>query len=198
MITGDEMWVYGYDLEMKVQSLQWKHSSSPRPKKAQRVRSKVKVLLTVFFDYRGIVHHSYAPEGETINKEYHLEVICHLPDAHWHKRPTLWASRNWQLHHDNALAHSSHLIQSFLAKHGIPVVCQAPYSPDRAPCDSWLFPKLKRPLKGSCSDSREDIMQNAMKELRSLPEEAFQKCFQQWKERWTKCVESQGAYFEGD
>jgi hypothetical protein len=39
-----------------------------------------------------------------------------------------------------------------------------------APCDFWLFPKLKRPLKGSCFDSREDIMQNTMRELRSLPE----------------------------
>jgi AraC-like DNA-binding protein len=37
MITGDEMWVYGYDPETKVQSSQWKHSSSPRSKKAQRV-----------------------------------------------------------------------------------------------------------------------------------------------------------------
>jgi hypothetical protein len=34
MITGDKMWVYGYDPEMKVQSSQWKHSSSPMPKKA--------------------------------------------------------------------------------------------------------------------------------------------------------------------
>jgi hypothetical protein len=67
-----------------------------------------------------------------------------------------------------------------------------------APCDFWLFPKLKRPLKGSHFDSHEDIMWNATKELRSLPEEVFQKCFQQWKERWAKCVESQGAYFEGD
>jgi hypothetical protein len=155
------------------------------------------VLLTVFFDYRGIVHHSYAPEGQTINKEYHLEVIRHLCDAVWRKRPDLWASCNWQLHHDNAPAHSSHLIQSFLAKHGFPVVCQAPYSPDMAPCDFWLFPKLKRPLKSSQFDSREDSMRNAM-EPRSLPEEAFQNCFQQWKERWTMCVESQGAYFEGD
>jgi predicted DNA-binding protein YlxM (UPF0122 family) len=32
VITGNEMWVYGYDLETKVQSPQWKHSSSPRPK----------------------------------------------------------------------------------------------------------------------------------------------------------------------
>jgi hypothetical protein len=49
VITGDETWMYRYDPEMKVQS-QWK------PKKPQWVRSKVKVLLTVFFDYRGIVH----------------------------------------------------------------------------------------------------------------------------------------------
>jgi hypothetical protein len=63
-----------------------------------------------------------------------------------------------------------------------------------APCYLWLFPKLKRPLKGS----RFDIIQNATKELRSPPEEAFQKYFQQWKELWAKCVESHGAYFEGD
>jgi transposase len=158
VITGDETWVYGYDPETKVQSSQWKHSSSPRPKKAQRLRSKVKVLLTVFFEYRGIVHHSYAPAGQTINKEYYLEVIHHLRDAVRRKRPDLWASRNWQLLYDNAPAHSSHLIQSFLVKHGIPVVPQAPYSPDMAPCDFWLFPKLKRPLKGSRFDSREDII----------------------------------------
>jgi hypothetical protein len=65
-----------------------------------------------------------------------------------------------------------------------------------APCDFW-FPKLRTPLKGSHFDSHEDMMQNAMKELTSLPEEAIQKCFQQWKERWTKCVESQGATLEG-
>jgi len=35
VITGDESWVYGYDPERKAQSLQWKQSSSPRPKKAR-------------------------------------------------------------------------------------------------------------------------------------------------------------------
>jgi hypothetical protein len=67
----------------------------------------------VFFDYRGIVHHSYAPEAQTINKEHYLEATRHLCDAFWHKRPDLWASHNWQLHHDNAPAHSSHLIRVF-------------------------------------------------------------------------------------
>jgi len=35
-----------------------------------------------------------------------------------------------------------------LAKHHINQVCQHPYSPDLAPYDFWLFPKLKSPLKG--------------------------------------------------
>jgi transposase len=120
-----------------------------------------------------------APEGQTIIKEYYLEVIQHLRDAVLHKRQDLWPSCNLQLHHDNAPAHSSHLITNFLAKQGIPVVRQAPYSPDVAPSDFWLFPKLNRPRKGSRFDSCTDIMQNVMKELRSLPEEASQKCFQQ-------------------
>ena len=66
IITGDETWVYGYDPETKFQSSQWKHPESPLPKRAQQVRSNVKVMLTCFFDSRGIMHLKYAPEGQTI------------------------------------------------------------------------------------------------------------------------------------
>jgi hypothetical protein len=110
----------------------------------------------------------------------------------------LWDARNWQLHHDNAPAHSSHLMQGFLAKHGIPQVRQVPCSPDMAPCDFWLFLRLKTPLKDSRFDSREDIIQNATAQLHTIPKQAFQNCFQGGKDGWAMCVESQGAYFEGD
>jgi hypothetical protein len=102
------------------------------------------------------------------------------------------------MHHDNAPAHSSHLIQGFLAKHGIPQACYAPYSPDMAPCDFWLFPRLKTLLKSSRFDSHEDNIQNVMMQLHTVPKQAFQKCFQRWEDCWAKCLESQGAYFEGD
>lgn len=69
VITGDESWVYGYDVETKAQSSQWKLPHEPRPKKARQVRSNVKVLLTVFFDCRGMVHHEFLPQGSTVNKE---------------------------------------------------------------------------------------------------------------------------------
>ena len=42
IITGDESWCYGYDLETKQQSSQWKSASSQRPKKARQVKSNVK------------------------------------------------------------------------------------------------------------------------------------------------------------
>ena len=41
IITGDESWVYGYDIETKVQSSKWVGETSPRPKKARQVRSNV-------------------------------------------------------------------------------------------------------------------------------------------------------------
>ena len=89
IITGDEIWVYGYDPETKFQSSQWKHPKLPRPKKAWQVHSNVKVMLTCFFDSRGIVHHEYAPEGQTIKKEYYLQVLRHLPEAVQRKQPDM-------------------------------------------------------------------------------------------------------------
>ena len=55
IITCDETWVFTYDPETKRQSIQWKSTSSPRPKKARKSRLKFKAMLIVFFDIQGIV-----------------------------------------------------------------------------------------------------------------------------------------------
>ena len=72
---GDESWVYGYDIVTQVQSFQWNRQEEPRKKKARQIRSNVKVLLTVFFDCNGVVHHEFLLQGHTVNKEYYLEVM---------------------------------------------------------------------------------------------------------------------------
>lgn len=198
VITGDETWVYGYDVETKAQSSQWKFSEEQRPKKARQVRSNVKVLLTVFFDYNGIVHHEFLPSGRTVNKEYYLQVLRNLREAIRRKRPEFWRDNSWILHHDNAPAHSALLIQEFLAKHNTVVMPQPPYSPDMAPCDFFLFPKVKRTLKGQRFSTIDEIKAKSQAELKAIPKEAFHQCFTNWKLRWHKCIISQGDYFEGD
>jgi len=75
IVTDDESWVYGYDPETKQQLSQWKGPTSLRPKKGRQVQSKAKVVLLTFFDSEGIVHHEYAPNGQTINKEFYVKVL---------------------------------------------------------------------------------------------------------------------------
>jgi hypothetical protein len=81
VITGDETRVYGYDVETKVQSSQLVGKPSPRPKKARQCRSYVKVMLIVFFDWKGIVYHEFFPRGETVNKEFSLKAMKRLREA---------------------------------------------------------------------------------------------------------------------
>ena len=133
VISGDESWFYGYDPEIKAQSSQWKHSSSPRPKKARQVCSNVKVLLTVFLDSRGVVHQEYAPQGQTVTKQYYKGVLCRLRNAVQRKRPDLWAAETRQLHHDNAPAYSLHLIQVFWLNTTFPWFVRLPTLP------TWLL-----------------------------------------------------------
>ncbi|UYV62489.1 hypothetical protein LAZ67_2000778 [Cordylochernes scorpioides] len=198
VITGDEAWVYGYDVETKAQSSQWKLPHEPRPKKARQVRSNVKVLLTVFFDCRGVVHHEFLPQGGMVYKEYYLQVMRNLREAIRQKRPDLWKNKNWLLHHDNAPAHTSLLVRDLLAKINTLMMPQPPYSPELAPCDFLLFPKLKRPTKRRRYATLNEIKTASKEELRKILKNDFLKCFEDWKNRWHKRIISHGDYFEGD
>ncbi|KAK8375413.1 hypothetical protein O3P69_008332 [Scylla paramamosain] len=59
-------------------------------------------------------------------------------------------------------------MQRFLAKKNIAVLEQPPYSPDLAPCDFFLFPKLKEVMKGTRFDDADDIKKAVTTELRSI------------------------------
>ncbi|CAK9811861.1 Mariner Mos1 transposase [Anthophora quadrimaculata] len=198
IITGDETWVYQYDMETSQQSSEWRLENEPKPKKPRQSRSKVKILLTVFFDFRGVVHFEYLPPGRTVNKEYYLSVLMRLRDAVRRKRPELWSNNSWILHDDNAPSHRARTVLDYLTKHQINTIEQPPYSPDLAPCDFFLFPKLKLPLRGKRFDTLEAIKENATKELKAIPSSAYNKCMDDWIKRWHMCVASDGCYFEGD
>ena len=55
IITGEETWVYGYDLETKHQSSQCESPNSPRPKKARQVHSNDKSILIFFLTSKALL-----------------------------------------------------------------------------------------------------------------------------------------------
>jgi transposase len=94
--------------------------------------------------------------------------------------------------------HDALRVCEFLAKKSITKMDHPPYSPDLAPCDFWLYPKLKNALKERRFADIPDIQRNVIKLLRGFSENDFQNCFRQWHHRLTMCVTSQGEHFEGD
>lgn len=198
IVTGDETWVYEFDMQTSQQASEWRLPTEPKPKKPRQSRSKVKVMLTVFFDYRGVVHSEFLPDGQTVNKEYYLSVMKRLREKIRRKRPDLWKENSWILHHDNAPSHKAIIVNEFLAKNSTNTIEQPPYSPDMAPADFFLFPRLKLPLRGTRFQSIENIKENSLRELKSISKNAFKKCFDDWIIRWHKSIISEGAYFEGD
>jgi hypothetical protein len=72
-----------------------------------------------------------------------------------------------------------------------------PYFPDLAPCDYFLFPRMKLKLKGRRFDTNE-IQAESQRVLDTLTEKDFQEAFQKWRRRWNRCLHAGGNYFEGD
>ena len=77
---------------------------------------------------------------------------------------------------------------------GIKTVPHLPYSPDLAPCDFWLFPKLR----GCRYETVEEIKKALTKFIVKLTQEDFDGALQKLFERYNKCIAAGGDYFEGD
>lgn len=143
----------------------------------------------------GVLQHL---EMMKINQHFYLEVLRRLREDVRRKRPELWQSGDWFLHHNNAPAHTALRVIHYLASRGWPVVPHPPYSPDLAPCDFFIFPRMKKNLKGKRLDDVEAVKTASQRVLDNIKVEEFQRCFKQWEKRLDKCIESNGEYFEDD
>ena len=63
-LTQDECWVHHFDSDTKKQSMQWKYSTSPSPKKAKVVSSAGKVMASIFWNAKGILFIDYLQRGK--------------------------------------------------------------------------------------------------------------------------------------
>ena len=111
----------------------------------------------------------------------------------WGKMPELFKSGHWHFHQDNAPVHNSILVTDYLSKMAIKKVLHRPYSRELAPCEFWLFPKLR-----SCRyETIEEMKEAVTKIIDKLTQDDFHGAPQKLWERY-KCFVAGGDYFEGD
>ena len=77
---------------------------------------------------------------------------------------------------------------------GIKTVPHPPYSPDLAPCDFWLFSKLR----GCRYETTEEMEEAVTKVIDTLTQEDFHGAFQKLLEGYNTCIAAGGDYFKGD
>jgi len=167
IITCDETWIFTYDPETNRQSMEVNIISKTKKKhKSFEVQGHV-----VFFDIQGIVMAECVPSGQTVNQQYYTEVLKKFHECVRRKRPELWRN-GWILHQDNAPS-----VKQFLTNKNITVLEHPPYSPDLAPCDFCLFPKINSVLKETHSASVENVKAKTVEILNSLTEHDLYNCF---------------------
>jgi histone-lysine N-methyltransferase SETMAR len=71
-----------------------------------------------------------------------------------------------------------------------------PYSPDLAPSDFHLFPKLTEHLRGQHFGSDEEVKSAVRNFFVNKTQEFHKNGFQKLVYRWCKCIEVEGDYVE--
>ena len=143
LVNCDESWIYCYEpeTEFPVEAC-WLSQTQD----GQTEKIHLQTFDDPFFDSTGMIYMHWVPTGQTVNKEYYVEVLREFRKRFLGKRPALFKSGQWHFLQDNAPVHNSILVTDYLTKMGIKTVPHPPYSPDLAPCDFWLFPKHKENL----------------------------------------------------
>lgn len=195
VVTQDETWVHHFDPETKVQSKQWKRPGSPPPPKFKKITSAKKIMASVFWDKDGVIMIDYLERGHTITGKYYAQELQRLREALVRKRRGKLRSGVLLLQ-DNAPSHTSHVAMAAARQCGFELLNHPPYSPDLAPSDFYLFPKLKSVLRGRVYDTDSDVIDAVNEFLTGQDSSFYYDGIAKLEERWEKCVRARGDYIE--
>lgn len=198
IITGDETWVHFYEPKRKVDNRIWALKGAKRPRIAKRTVTAKKVLYAIFFRNTGPIVQIAVPRGRGVSGAFYKNVVLKTLRKKMRKLRPQTGLAYVNLLHDNAPAHKSSIVTDFLKSEKVNVLPHPPYSPDLAPCDFFLFPKLKKHLSGRRYRSRSALGSAIHQFLLSVPKQSYENCFKNWIKRLKQCVQAGGDYFEGN
>ena len=196
VVTGDETWVHYFEPVRKVSNKIWATKHSKRPIITKCSLSTKKVLYAIFSG-EGVAIKVPVKKGKSITGKYYKDVVLKKLKKYYQKRRPATGFKHVCLLHDNAPAHTSAIVMAFLKKEKVTVLPHPRYSPDHAPCDFFLFPKLKAFLAGRKYQSRQALGSAIHQYLITVPKSAYRDAFKKWIHRLKLCISSHREYFEG-
>lgn len=191
IITGDEKWVKYENIKRK---RSWSKAGDPPQTTPKPGLTAKKVMLSVWWDWKGIVHYELLQPGGTINSVLYCEQLDRLNEAIQRKRPELANRKGVVFHHDNARPHTSLMTRNKLTELGWEVLMHPPYSPDLAPSDYHLFRSLQNSLVGKKLPDRSATESYLTKFFHDKPQKFYTDGIMKLPEKWQKIIDSNGEY----
>ncbi len=197
VMTTDESWIHLWDPRSRMANREWLASDENRGQVVWHEISVKKVMLIPFFNHLGLVHWEIF-ENQTINKFVFKAFIERVQSSLRLRRACKWGNiEEYLIHMDNASPHRALIIKNCLQAMKWSVLKHPPYSPDLSPVDFFLFPRLKKKLKGINFPNLRSLREAIDTELGLIASWEWQACFDDWITHCRKCVLHEGRYFEG-
>lgn len=191
VVTGDEKWVLYVHHTRKRQWLGAEEKGKPDVKGEIHER---KVLLSVWWDVRGVIWYELLPPNTTVTADYYCLQLDRLNSALIAARPQL---RKIYMLHDNARPHTAKVTRQKLLSFGWQVLPHPPYSPDIAPTDYHLFRSLQHHLEDKEYDDQQQLDTDIRTFFASKPGAFYRDGIHQLPTRWRHIVDTDGAYYTG-
>ena len=191
LVTGDEKWIVYNNV---VRKRSWSKPGEPPATTPKDGLHPNKVMLSIWWDWKGVVYYELLPPNQTINSDVYCRQLDKLKRALAEKRPELVNRKGVVFHHDNAKPHTSLQTQQKLTSLGWDVLPHPPYSPDLAPSDYHLFRSLQNDLNGLAVVSF-DLLKNHLDDFfGQKPQNFYERGIMQLPERWQKVIDQNGQY----
>jgi len=152
-------------------------------------------MASIFWDSEGILMIDYLDTGATITGEYYANLLAQLRDEIKTKRRGK-LRKGVLLLQDNAPVHTAQVATSAAQRCNFELLPHPAYSPDLAPSDFYLFPKLKSELAGQRYSSNGEVESAVNGYLDTLPPSFFLEGLEMLQKRWAKCISLKGDYVE--
>ncbi len=192
IITCDEKWVL-YDNSHRSGSwVQMGSAAGTAPKPELHPK---KILMSVWWTAKGIVHVDYLKPGETITADVYCSEIEAVHRKLHISHAAIVNRKGVLLLHDNARPHIASLTNQKLKEVGWEILPHPPYSPDISPSDYHLFLSMSNFLRDKRYSNETELKSDIESFFESKDASFFHRGIFSLAERWQRIVDSYGDYF---
>ena len=152
-------------------------------------------MAAVFWEAKGVIMLDFLPKRSTITGVYYANLLDQLRTAIREKRRGK-LSKGVLLQQDNARVPSWKIAMDAVERNRYEWIPHPAYSPDLAPSNFFLFPNLKKDIRGLHFRSDEEVVTAVEEWVNGKEPDFFSFGLMALEHRWFKCITLEGNYIE--